>query len=156
MRPTPAAAAAVAVALALVAPGCAADPKDSGAPAADGVDPCGPSADPLAVGFTAPCDGGGCAIELRALDPDPPGKGDNTWTVAVAGGWAPTAVTLTPTMPAHGHGTQPASFALEPAGGAWITPPVGLFMAGLWRLEFALTAADGATGSAVLRACVEG
>jgi len=143
-------------ALAAVAAGCAADPKDSGAPAADGVDPCGPSADLLQVDFSVPCAGGGCALELRALDPDPPGKGDNRWTVAVTGGFAPTSVVLTPTMPAHGHGTQPADFPLEAADGGWISPPVGLFMAGLWRLEFALTAADGATEAAVLRACVEG
>jgi hypothetical protein len=94
-----------------------------------------------------------------SADPAPPVKGDNTWVLSFTdSGGAPLdglAITVTPLMPDHGHGT-PVVAVVTPTGeaGQYSIEPVNLFMEGYWEVTFEITQGD-VQDSVVFGFCVE-
>lgn len=91
---------------------------------------------------------GGLKVSLTA-EPGPPDVGDNTWTLRVVDADdAPVdgaTVTLTPFMPAHGHGTNPADYSgTFTEDGTYVVGPFDLFMPGAWETTVSVDAGDGA------------
>ena len=77
-------------------------------------------------------------VTLMSADPAPPDVGDNTWTLRITdpdGTPIESAkVTVSPFMPAHGHGTSPADHtALHSSAGEYQVGPIDLFMPGTWE-----------------------
>jgi len=76
-----------------------------------------------------------------SAEPNPPALGDNGWVMtftAIDGTTLDSPqITVTPTMPDHGHGTpiEAVVTATENANEYSVTP-VNLFMAGLWEVAF--------------------
>lgn len=99
-------------------------------------------------------------IQLQDADPAPPARGDNKWTLKVVdmSGKAVegATVTVTPTMPTHGHGTTPPKPTGEPAteSGTYEVSPVNLFMPGPWKSVIEVEA-DGVKDSAEFWFCIE-
>jgi len=89
--------------------------------------------------------------------PAPPDEGDNTWSLHIADGEAGVeglALTVTPWMPDHDHGTPIAAVATEAAGGDYTVAPINLWLPGLW--EVTVEGSDGAsTDSAAFAFCIE-
>ncbi|MCA9671965.1 MAG: FixH family protein [Myxococcales bacterium] len=87
-------------------------------------------------------------VTFRSASPAPPARGDNAWTVALsdASGAAlgGATLTITPTMPTHGHGTSPPRFSAVAGSedGVYDIPPMDLFMPGPWRNLFTISAGD--------------
>ena len=77
-------------------------------------------------------------VVLMSADPAPPDVGDNSWTIRVVdldGEPIDDAkVTVTPFMPAHGHGTSPADYTgTFTDDGTYEVGPFDLFMPGMWE-----------------------
>jgi len=105
--------------------------------------------------------GGSFTVSIQSADPAPPDRGDNTWDLVVldAAGAAVegAAVVVTPYMPAHGHGTNPADFdGAEAGGGAYTAGPFDLFMPGLWEITVDVVDTTGASDDAIFTFCIEG
>lgn len=86
---------------------------------------------------------GNFMVMLQTADPAPPDVGDNTWTVRVMemddSPVDDAKVTLTPFMPAHGHGTSPADFnGTFTEDGTYEVGPFDLFMPGVWETTVAI------------------
>jgi len=118
---------------------------------------CASDYDTYADGLTAA--GQAYEVTFLAATPQPPDRGENTWSLQVApvGGVATTdvSVAVEPFMPEHGHGTSPETFAAEVVDGAFDVGPIDLFMPGLWVLTFYVD--DGQVVDAVeFRFCLEG
>lgn len=119
---------------------------------------CGDAAvDTWEAGMSRAGENGVYTFTLVAVDPAPPDKGDNVWTLHIDGD-APVegaTVTLTPFMPAHGHGTTPADFSATDAGGGdYVSDPFDLFMGGVW--ETTVQATGDGYDSVVFTFCIEG
>jgi hypothetical protein len=93
-----------------------------------------------------------------SADPAPPALDDNTWVLSFSDAGVPLdglEITVTPTMPDHGHGT-PVAAVVTPTGeaGQYSITPINLFMAGYWEIAFDIT--QGAEHDAVVFGfCVE-
>lgn len=77
-------------------------------------------------------------VMLMGADPAPPDVGDNVWTIRVMdtddNPVDGAKVTVTPFMPAHGHGTSPADFTgTFTENGTYEVGPMDLFMPGKWE-----------------------
>jgi len=102
---------------------------------------------------------GAFTVTITGADPMMPMHGENTWqlTVADAEGAAVEGATIvvTPDMPDHGHGTEPATFTATAGdeAGAYAVGPITLQMPGVWRFSIEVTPAEGAADSAVLAFC---
>lgn len=97
---------------------------------------------------------------LASSTPVPPANGTNTLVLSVAdvSGAAQSnlAVTLTPFMPDHGHGTS-VTPQVAASGSTYTITEVYLFMPGVWRLTFTAASADGKqTDTGVFTFCVAG
>lgn len=126
-------------------------------------DICGDTAifDTWSAGMEKPGDAGTYLISIVDAAPAPPDKGDNTWTIhvsttdgaAVEGG----TVIITPFMPAHNHGTNPATVETSATGtaGDYQSVPFNLFMGGQWELTVTATAAGTGSDSALFTFCIE-
>jgi hypothetical protein len=99
---------------------------------------------------------------LMSATPAPPAFNDNTWIVqinAMSGGvvGAPAtgaALTVTPFMPDHAHGTLPVGVQPMPDAGQYKLSPITLWMAGLWETTIDATAGS-AHDSTVFRFCIQ-
>ena len=85
-------------------------------------------------------------LTTRLVDalPAPPERGDNEWTLEVLEDGVPQIeclIAVTPTMPAHGHGTKPVGI-IEMGDGRYSLKPLDLFMPGLWVVKIDLTCAS--------------
>jgi hypothetical protein len=115
-------------------------------------------ADAYVAGLTKRGTGGHFDFKLVAATPEPPARGDNTWVVEVdaAGGGAvaAAALTATPFMPDHGHGT-PMKVAVTALGtpGQYQLAPVNLWMPGYWETSVTATV-NGVADTAVLKFCI--
>ena len=121
---------------------------------------CGAATDLVEAGVQLPCTVGDCVLEVVATDPAPPDRGDNVWQVRLLdgdGAALPTdALEVAPFMPAHDHGTVPASFAGTVTNDVWSVGPFDLFMPGQWELRTTALLSDGTEVEAVATFCVEG
>ena len=128
----------------------------------DGVEACSGSAETYTAGIRADCDTGACRVVLLEADPAPPDRGENVWSLQgtdLDGAVLPEvhAVRLEPVMPEHGHGTSPASFdATTSDGQTWLSPPMDLFMSGLWEVSVVLVDSDDSEHTATFSFCLEG
>lgn len=141
--------------------GCASKGADSGTTAAiSGSTGCGEPVDEVAEGLSVSCQSAACEMVLTGLTPAVPDRGDNTWTVSItdaAGApLAVEAVRLDPVMPAHNHGTVPASFEGTSSGSGWTVGPFDLFMPGRWEMRATITVDELTQEQAVVAFCVEG
>lgn len=144
--------------------GCAGSPPDDDTAKGGGdgaVADCGGPVDSVAPGLVIDCESGTCAVILVDASPETPDRGDNAWTLRATddeGSPLPlTALAVEPFMPAHNHGTVPATHAgVEDAEGLWHVGPFDLFMPGRWEVRVALTDAQDAEHTAVFAFCVEG
>lgn len=147
---------------------CTGPTDDSGNPADSNADSevtdiCGDTAvfDAWSAGMEKPGDAGSYMLAIVDAAPAPPDKGDNTWTlhVATAGGAPVTDATviITPFMPAHGHGTNPATVPTTATStpGDYQSDPFNLFMGGEWQLTVTATAAGTGSDSATFTFCIE-
>ena len=96
--------------------------------------------DQYVIGLEKEGSAGEIEVRLMEAQPGPPEEGENTWSIEVVASNGDSLVganvTLTPWMPAHGHGTNPANYnatAGENAGHYTVGPFV-LTMPGLWEL----------------------
>lgn len=92
-------------------------------------------------GITKASDAGAFTVSLTS-DPSPPIKGVNTWTLMITdGGGAGVeggTITVTPWMPAHGHGSNSEAVVTADGGGQYTVTPVDLHMAGVWDTTIAI------------------
>lgn len=94
--------------------------------------------------FTGPTSSGVYDVELRTAPEQPPTRGLVDFELRISSilDNAPApglVVTLTPWMPAMGHGTDSPGEVTEQGDGTYEVRDVDLFMAGDWELRFALT-----------------
>jgi len=108
-------------------------------------------------------DTGALEFVLLASDPAPPDKGENRFTIQVRDlasgiGLDGATVTITPYMPEHGHGTNPADFSTEATGeaGTYQSEVLDLFMSGLWELTFSAASGDAVLDQTTFSFCLEG
>ncbi len=158
----------IAVCFALTAAGCESDGHEAGhdhgaesdVKADTHVDACGgedvDTFDPLPSRS-----GDHFTVTLVSATPAIPDKGDNTWELAIEhGGAALTGATVTvkPWMPAHGHGTNPETFAATPAAqdGRYSVGPFNLLMPGYWTVTVTIDDGQGTSEEVVFGVCVEG
>lgn len=77
---------------------------------------------------------------LLTVDPNPPARGTDTWTMRItdAGGTAQPGLTVgvLPFMPDHGHGTSVNATVTSNADGTYTVAPLYFFMPGVWRISF--------------------
>ena len=124
---------------------------------------CGEPGETYTAGMSHPGDEGAMAFFLVASDPAPPDKGENTFTILVQdleSGIAVDGATvnITPFMPEHGHGTNPADYATEATGesGTYQSVPINLFMSGLWDLTFSVASGESVLDETTFTFCLEG
>jgi hypothetical protein len=107
----------------------------------------------------------GLTFRIVSSDPAPPARGDNTWVLDLTDvGGAPledAAVTVTPFMPDHRHGTPiPAVVEPDPAvPGRYHAEPVNLWMPGLWEITLRATPDGGGAAErdqVIFRFCIPG
>jgi hypothetical protein len=103
---------------------------------------------------------GSLTMRLVQSVPAPPTKGDNDWTLqlrdgkgALLGG---AALTVTPYMPDHKHGTSIKAVIKDLGGGTYDIAPLNLFMPGLWTVTIAAQPTGGAADQAVFSFCIDG
>lgn len=123
--------------LALVA--CGGEGSGGGVDADEAVNCAALEADQFVVGFQKTGENGVLDFRIMSATPAPPARNDNAWNVqvnALAGG-APVedaAITVTPFMPAHGHGAG-KNVLVEPGAeaGRYELSPINLWMPGVWE-----------------------
>lgn len=96
------------------------------------------------------------------VQPVPPDIGENDWTFRLAdldGASLPEfSVSLSPFMPAHGHGTTPARFSATPLDdqGLYSVGPFDLFMPGTWEFTLTVETAEALTDELIWSLDIEG
>jgi hypothetical protein len=115
-------------------------------------------ADAFSAGMMKTGSQGQLTFKLMSSTPAPPSRGDNTWQIDVvdAKGQPVTgaAITVTPFMPDHNHGTQIKAVVTEPTPGHYSAAPVNLWMPGLWQVTVKATPTGGTADAAVFSFCI--
>ena len=112
------------------------------------------------LGSTLTSEDGRYFLTIDSSEPNPIGRGDNSWTVNLkdnAGNPVSDAkLVLEPTMPEHGHGTFPPLFlgAAGDVSGVFQLGPFDLIMPGTWLMNFTITGSDEATSLITVAYCV--
>jgi hypothetical protein len=118
-----------------------------------------PRAMPYAPGLAATSQAGTVTITLLSSDPGPPVRGTNVFTVRVTDGSGADVVgatlTVTPTMPDHGHMTTPPTVSAN-ADGTYTISDLYFFMDGIWQVSILVATDAGAIGTVSLDFCIEG
>jgi hypothetical protein len=104
-------------------------------------------ADTFVVGLDHKGSAGMLDFQMMSADPAPPARGNNTWVIQVmsmnAGVDATpldgASITVTPYMPAHGHGTPVVADVTDMGSGQYELSPVNLWMPGVWQTTIAVT-----------------
>ena len=100
-------------------------------------------ADTFSAGMMKIGSQGQVTFKLMSSTPAPPSRGDNTWQLDLVDGSghpiAGAAVTATPFMPDHNHGTSIKAVVTEPSAGHYSIAPVNLWMPGLWQVTIKAT-----------------
>jgi hypothetical protein len=117
---------------------------------------------PYLAGMHVASAAGTFEVKLIESVPGPPVKGNNSWTIEIddSASGAPLdllAVSVTPWMPDHGHGTQPVIVAPTGAAGQYGLMPVYLYMSGFWQVQIGIKSTAGAAATqdqAILPICI--
>ena len=115
--------------------------------------------DEFVVGLTKPGAMEKLQFALTSAMPAPPSRGDNTWTLQLDGAAGPmssAAITVTPFMPDHQHGT-PITVGVEamPTPGQYKLTPINMWMPGLWEVTISASAGEPPVeDSVVFRFCI--
>ena len=124
---------------------------------------CGETGETYTAGMSHTGDLKAVEFVLVAADPAPPDKGENIFTVSISDvgsgvGIDGATVIVTPYMPEHGHGTNPADFGTEATGdaGTYQSEAIDLFMSGLWELTFSASSGDAVLDETTFTFCLEG
>jgi len=166
---------AVLPALLLALSACSSAPTDSAKDTAadtsgdsgltgDSASICGDTAvyDTYSEGMSRLGDAGVLQFAIAAASPAPPDKGDNVWTIALTNPAGESLVSdetviLTPFMPEHGHGTNPATVTTTNNGdGTYTTSAFDLFMGGWWQLTVSASGGGVGADQALFAFCIEG
>jgi hypothetical protein len=101
----------------------------------------------------------GMKVKIHTADPAPPANGVNDWllTITDANGQPidNAALTVTPFMPDHGHGTSVVPEITPQSGGTYDVNPLYLFMPGVWRVTISVQS-NGSTDSVAFFFCIQG
>jgi hypothetical protein len=114
--------------------------------------------DDYVAGLAKVGDAGRYELRLMTAAPAPPARGDNSWVIQVSATATATpvggaALTVTPFMPDHAHGSgKTVVVTPEAAAGQYKLEPVNLWMPGLWEVTVQVTGA--APDRAVFRFCL--
>lgn len=104
-------------------------------------------------------EGGSLVFQMLSLDPEPVDLGANDWSVHVsdAAGVAQEgcALTVTPWMPDHGHGSNEPEGTAGSEPGQYLIEGIEFIMPGYWTASLSATCGD-VTDNVILRPCVEG
>ena len=117
-----------------------------------------PQGDVYAVGLTK--EGEHLKVTFVDAKPAPPRKGDNEWTMMITDladqPMTDLQIVVTPTMPAHGHGTTVVvEVVAGEQDGEYVFNPVNLFMAGLWNVAIDIDMAEGVTDTVEFEFCID-
>lgn len=121
-----------------------------------------PRVDTYTANMAKAGENGVLTFEFSDADPAPPAKGMNTLRVRVsdaAGAPVIGRLQVELDMPDHGHGTSvPPAAMFDAATSAYTVGSLYMFMAGVWRIEFAASSAEGAdpVDRTALHFCIEG
>lgn len=87
------------------------------------------------------------SVELRTAPSQPPVRGTSAAELRVSDaagiGREGLVVTVTPWMPAHGHGTAVSPVVTAQGGGVYVVENLALPMPGTWELRIAMTGEGG-------------
>jgi hypothetical protein len=130
----------------------------------DALNPCvgETRADTFAVGLDKHGAAGTFDFALMSATPAPPERGDNTWIVqlsamssgVVGGPLTGAALTVTPFMPDHGHGTPIKVNVTETStAGQYKLTPINMWMPGYWETTVKATQAA-SSDTAVFKFCI--
>ena len=115
-------------------------------------------ADTFSAGMMKVGTGGQLTFKLMSSMPAPPARNNNTWQIDIVDGSnqpvTGAAVTVTPFMPDHNHGTQIKAVVTEPTPGHYKADPVNLWMPGLWQVTIKATPNGGTADAAVFSFCI--
>ncbi len=105
----------------------------------------------------------GAAVTMVLLEstPGPPAKGDNRWLLLVKDSaglpLSDLAMTVTPFMPDHGHGTSIKTVVTTGANpGEYVVDPINLWMPGYWEVTVRVTDGASIDDSVIFGPCIEG
>jgi hypothetical protein len=111
-----------------------------------------------APGMSVADDAADRSYALMSIQPTPPARGTNTWTVKVTDGTGASVSGLSlgaaAFMPDHGHGSDVVPQVTSNGDGTYAITPLYFFMPGVWRIT--LSDADGGAHDAQFFFCVEG
>jgi hypothetical protein len=114
-----------------------------------------------AAGLSATSSDGTLKVSIAGAQPAPPEKGINTWTVQLTDGSgnpvSEAAVSVTPWMPDHGHGSSivPQVMPTKSAGTYQVTL-LDLFMPGIWQVTFDVTSPSSQDEKVTFSFCIDG
>lgn len=106
----------------------------------------GTTTDAFRLGMEKSTDSGQFIVRLVDAQPAPPDEGENVWTLEIENQegalQSSLAGSLTPWMPEHGHGTNPASYdlVLQDDDTTYKVGPFTLTMPGIWELRIHFSA----------------
>jgi hypothetical protein len=106
-------------------------------------------------------------VRLVSAEPAPPAKGLNAWTVRVlsASGAPVSTASLAlhresdspdPSMPDHGHGSLASAAVERRSNGDFAVEPLDLFMPGVWRVGFDVSAPNQPSDTVFFFFCIPG
>jgi hypothetical protein len=116
-------------------------------------------ADQFVLGFQKAGQAGVLDFRIMSATPAPPARQDNAWSVqinALAGGAAAEGamITVTPFMPAHGHGAgKPVTVTAGSEPGRYELTPINLWMPGVWETTVDVKSAAG-NDKVVFKFCI--
>lgn len=115
---------------------------------------------PYRAGMQVASTTGTFTVKLLDSNPAPPVKGSDVWTIEVDDAAAAPvdalAISVTPWMPDHGHGTEPVTVTAEGLG-KYGLDPLYLYMHGYWEIRLAIASGTGSSATiedAVLPICI--
>lgn len=128
---------------------------DAAVPSAE----CGDEVDEWAEGLTHTGDNG-LNVTLQNSDPAIPVRGDNSWVFEMKDDadepltGVADATSVTPRMPAHGHGTSVIARVEEEDDAIYRMDPINLFMPGVWEVGISVETSD-FTDSVTFSVCIQ-
>jgi hypothetical protein len=113
------------------------------------------------VPASLPVSGTEATLVIESTEPAAPVRGVNRWVVRLqasttAPAEAATLVSVTPTMPDHGHGSPTAPSMLKRVDGGWDVDGLNFSMPGVWTVGFKFEFAGGLQTTVQATLCIAG